>query len=76
MPKTLSTLRPGERAVTTRIGGEGALHRRLMDMGFTPGVRVLLERAAPGGDPLQVRLRGYSRSLRREEAAQITVREE
>lgn len=76
MPKTLSALRPGERATVTRIGGEGALHRRLMDMGFTPGVRALLVRVAPGGDPLEVRLRGYSLSLRREEAAQISVREE
>jgi len=61
--------------VVDQVGGEGALHRHLLDMGITPGVRVTLVKTAPMGDPLAIRLRGYSLTLRKEDAARITLRE-
>ena len=70
---TLSDLAPGESGVVDAIGGEGALHRHLLDMGLTPGVRVTLVKTAPMGDPLE---RGYSLTLRRADAATITLRQE
>lgn len=56
------------------IGGTGALHRRLLEMGVTPGVTITLVRTAPLGDPLEIRLRGYALTLRRESADAITLR--
>ena len=73
---TLSDLAPGESGVVDAIGGEGALHRHLLDMGLTPGVRVTLVKTAPMGDPLEVRLRGDSLTRRRADAATITLRQE
>lgn len=69
----LSGLRPGEWGVVAAVGGEGALRRRLLDMGLTPRTRVLLRKSAPLGDPLELFLRGYSLSLRRAEAESILV---
>ena len=46
------------------VGGEDALHRHLLDMGITPGVTVLLQKTAPMGDPVEIRLRGYALTLR------------
>lgn len=76
MPKTLAELIPGEKGTVLRIGGEGALHRHLMDMGLTPGTRVEAGKTAPLGDPMEVLLRGYSLTLRKADAANIILRED
>lgn len=71
--KTLSHLKPGETGIVARITAEGALKRHFLDMGITKGVQVSMERVAPFGDPVAVRLRGYSLSLRRDEAKKIEL---
>lgn len=76
MAKTLAELLPGESGIVERIGGEGALHRHLLDMGLTPRTRVKVGKLAPMGDPMELVLRGYSLTLRKDDAAQITLREE
>jgi len=72
---TLADLKPGECAVVAAVGGGDALHRRLLDMGLTPGVKVLLQKTAPMGDPLEIHLRGYALTLRIEDAKKIDVRD-
>ena len=72
--RTLASLKPGEDAVVDTVGGETALHRHLLDMGITPGVRVHLQKTAPMGDPVEIHLRGYALTLRLEDAAKITLR--
>jgi Fe2+ transport system protein FeoA len=69
----LNHLKIGQRAKLVRIGGRGELHKRLVDMGFVPGAVLGVERVAPLGDPIDIKLRGYHLSLRKEEAALITV---
>ena len=71
---SLADLKPGERAIVATVGGNEALHRRLLDMGLTPGVSVLLQKTAPMGDPLEIHLRGYALTLRLEDARNIGVR--
>lgn len=71
--RTLADLKPGETALVAAIGGEEALHRRLLDMGLTPGVRVLLQKTAPMGDPLEIHLRGYALTLRLDDARNIGI---
>jgi len=70
---TLDQLTPGETARVKRIGGQGVVHRRLMDMGLVKGVEVELVKAAPLGDPLEFRLRGYNLSLRKAEAQMVEL---
>ena len=65
---TLDKLPLGQEAVITAVGGEGALRCRLLDMGLIPKTRVRVEKVAPLGDPLELRVRGYSLSLRKEDA--------
>lgn len=72
--RTLADLRPGESGVVAAVGGEDALHRHLLDMGITPGVTVLLQKTAPMGDPVEIRLRGYALTLRLDDARKITLR--
>ena len=72
-PRTLADLKPGEKGVVAQVGGEGALHRHLLDMGITPGVSILLQKAAPMGDPLELHLRGYALTLRVEDARKIQL---
>lgn len=72
-PQTLNQLKPGEYARVLRVEGEGPLRRRLMDMGLVRGVEVELVKAAPLGDPLDFRLRGYHLALRRSEAARVRI---
>ena len=55
------------------MGGEGVLRRRLLDMGLTPKTRVMVRKVAPMGDPIEIRLRGYELTIRKEEAAKIQV---
>ena len=59
----------------TGIGSLGALKRRLIDMGITPGVMVSVRKVAPLGDPIEIRLRGYELTIRRSDAMKITVSE-
>ena len=70
---TLDKLPLGQEAVITAVGGEGALRCRLLDMGLIPKTRVRVEKVAPLGDPLELRVRGYSLSLRKEDAGKIQV---
>ena len=70
---TLDKLPLGQEAVITAVGGEGALRCRLLDMGLIPKTRVRVEKIAPLGDRLELRVRGYSLSLRKEDAGKIEV---
>lgn len=71
---TLDQLAPGQRATIVKLAGKGNVRRRIMDMGFTPGSELEVERLAPLGDPMEFKIRGYHLSLRHEEAADIHVR--
>ena len=71
--KTLKDVAVGDQAVVKRLTGEGALKRRIMDMGVTKGVEIFVRRVAPLGDPLEVTVRGYELSLRKAEAESIVV---
>lgn len=70
---TLDQLIPGQSARVKRIGGEGAVRRRLMDMGITNGVEIVVIKTSPFGDPVEYLLRGYHLSLRKSEAQMIEV---
>ena len=71
--KPLSELKPKEKGKIVRVAGGGSTHRRLLDMGLVSGTEVEMERAAPLGDPIEVKFKGYHLSLRKEEAAGIQV---
>ena len=70
---TLNELSIGDSAVIKTVGGEGALRCRLLDMGLTPRTAVTLQKVAPMGDPLEIRVRGYELTLRAEDAKKIEV---
>lgn len=70
---TLDTLPVGHEAVITAVGSEGPLRCRLLDMGLIPKTRVRVEKIAPLGDPMELRVRGYALSLRKEDAREIQV---
>lgn len=70
---TLDKLKIGAQAVITVVGGEGVLRRRLLDMGLTPKTRVMVRKVAPMGDPIELHLRGYELTLRKDDAAKIEV---
>jgi len=71
--KALSEMKVGERGRINKVGGSGQVHRRILDMGVIPPATVEVERIAPMGDPIWIRLRGYQLSLRKEEAANVNV---
>ena len=73
MQTTLNKLTSGQQGVVVGVTGDGKIRRRLFDMGITPGATVLLRKVAPLGDPIEVTLRGYELSLRKSEAANVTV---
>jgi Fe2+ transport system protein FeoA len=73
MEKNLSEFSVGERGVVLVVKGEGAVRRRLFDMGVTPGAEIYLRKKAPFGDPLEVNLRGYELTLRKAEAACVQM---
>lgn len=75
MVKTLDQLALGEKAHVKRIQGQGAIRRRLMDMGLVGGVEIEFLKSAPMGDPLEFKVRGYHLSLRKEEAQRVEVSE-
>lgn len=69
----LSDLKPGQTGIIQQLLGNDDTHLRLMELGMLPGTMVRCLRAAPFGDPLEVEVRGYNLSLRREEAASISI---
>ena len=71
--KTLRDVKIGETATIVRLHGEGALKRRIMDMGVTRGTQVLVRKVAPLGDPLELTVRGYELSVRKGDAELIEV---
>ena len=70
---TLEDLPVGHAAIITEVGGEGALRCRFLDMGLIPKTRVEVRKGAPMGDPIEIRLRGYELTIRRDDAKQIAV---
>ncbi|MCQ2472305.1 MAG: ferrous iron transport protein A [Clostridia bacterium] len=72
----LDNLKPGESGVIKTVGGEGALRLRLLDMGIIPKTKVKVQKIAPLGDPIQILIRGYDLTLRKEDAAMIDVEKE
>lgn len=73
MMKTLREVPVGETAKVVKLHGEGATRRRIMDMGVTKGVEVYVRKVAPLGDPVEVNVRGYELSIRKEDAQMIEV---
>ncbi|MDO5132133.1 MAG: FeoA family protein [Eubacteriales bacterium] len=73
--KTLRDVKIGETAKVKKLHGEGAVKRRIMDMGITKGVEVYVRKVAPLGDPVEVTVRGYELSIRKEDAAMVEVEE-
>ncbi len=71
--KTLRDVPIGQTATVQKLHGEGALKRRIMDMGITKGVEVYVRKVAPLGDPMEVTVRGYELSVRKGDAASIEV---
>ena len=71
--KTLRETKIGGTARVVKVHGEGAIRRRIMDMGITRGVEIKINKVAPLGDPLEDTVRGYELSLRKEDAARIEV---
>ncbi len=70
---TLGDLSVGQHARLIKVGGQGAVRKKLVDMGMVPGTVIGVERFAPLGDPIDVKLRGYHLSLRKEEASLVFV---
>ena len=71
--KTLRDAKIGETVTVVKVGGEGALKRRIMDMGITKNVKITVRKVAPLGDPLELKVRGYELSLRKADAELIEV---
>ena len=71
--ETLKDVAVGDSAIVKKLSGEGALKRRIMDMGVTKGVEIFVRKVAPFGDPIEVTVRGYELSLRKAEAENILV---
>lgn len=72
---TLNELPVGKAAVITKVGGAGALRSRLLDMGLIPKTKIVITKVAPMGDPIELRLRGYTLTIRIEDAKNIEVKE-
>ncbi len=71
--KTLRQVKVGETVTVVKLHGEGAVKRRIMDMGITKGVQVYVRKVAPLGDPVEVNVRGYELSIRKKDAEMIEV---
>ena len=71
--KTLREVKSGETVTVVKLNGEGAVKRRIMDMGITKGCSVYIRKAAPLGDPVEVTVRGYELSVRKEDAQMVEV---
>lgn len=71
---TLDQLKPGSCGIIEKVGGQSALRRRLLDMGLTPHTLVMVKKVAPLGDPIELFVRNYYLTLRKEDAAYIQIR--
>lgn len=71
--KSLDELKPGEKGKIVRVRGKGSVHRRIIDMGVVTGTEVEMQRVAPLGDPIEIKVKGYCLTLRKEEASNIFV---
>ncbi len=71
--KTLKDATVGQTVVVVKLHGEGAVRRRIMDMGITKGVEIYIRKVAPLGDPIEVNVRGYELSLRRADGEMVEV---
>ena len=71
--KTLRQAKVGETARVVKLHGEGAVKRRILDMGITKGVEVYIRKVAPLGDPVEINVRGYELSIRKADADQIEI---
>ena len=71
--QTLKSVKPGQTVKVVRLGGEGALRRRIMDMGITKGVEIYVRKVAPLGDPMELTVRNYELSVRKADAEMIEV---
>ena len=71
--KTLKEVKVGETVKVVKLHGEGAIRRRIMDMGLTKGVEIYVRKVAPLGDPMEIFLRGYELSLRKADAEMVEV---
>ena len=71
--KTLKQVKVGDTVTVVKLHGEGAVKRRIMDMGITKGVSVFVRKVAPLGDPIEVNVRGYELSLRKADAEMIEI---
>lgn len=71
--KTLRQVKVGETVTVVKLHGEGAVKRRIMDMGITKGVQVYVRKVAPLGDPVEVNVRGYELSIRKNDSEMIEV---
>lgn len=71
--KTLREVKSGETVTVVKLSGEGAVKRRIMDMGITKGCSVYIRKVAPLGDPVEVTVRGYELSVRKEDAQMVEV---
>ncbi len=72
--KTLKDIGVGGRATVVKLHGEGAVRRRIMDMGVTKGAELYVRKVAPLGDPIEINVRGYELSVRKSDAEMIEVR--
>ena len=70
---TLKDVKPGKTVRITKISGEGAIKRRIMDMGITKNTEIFIRKVAPLGDPVEVMVRGYELSLRKADAEMVEV---
>ena len=73
--KTLRDVAVGETAKVRKLHGEGAVKRRIMDMGITKGIEVYVRKVAPLGDPMELNVRGYELSLRKADAEMVEIEE-
>lgn len=71
--KTLRDVKIGQTVKVVKLHGEGAVKRRIMDMGITRGTEIYVRKVAPLGDPVEVTIRGYELSLRKEDATMVEV---
>ena len=71
--KSLKDVKVGESATVKKLHGEGAIKRRIMDMGITKGIDITVRKVAPLGDPIEVNVRGYELSIRKADAQSIEV---
>jgi len=71
--KTLRNVKCGETVTVIKLHGEGAIKRRIMDMGLTKGTEIFIRKVAPLGDPVEINVRGYELSLRKEDAQMVEV---